>query len=64
MVKYRVDQVSLAWKDNGHKMWRVEVSDTDNNYQFHMLTWGIDEIDARSKVLAMLEEEQTDDDQD
>lgn len=55
MVKYRVDQVKLAWKDNDHKMWRVEVSDTDNDYQFHMLTWGIDEIDAYNIALKKLE---------
>ena len=55
MVKYRVAEVKLAWKDNGHKMWRVEVSDTDNDYQFHMLTWGIDELDAYKQAIAKLE---------
>lgn len=55
MVKYKVDEVKLAWTDNGHKMWRVEVSDTDNDYQFHMLTWGIDELDAYKRAIAKLE---------
>lgn len=55
MVRFRIDEVTLSWTDNGHKMWRVEVSDTDNDYQFHMLTWGIDEIDAYNIALKKLE---------
>ena len=55
MVKYRVSEVKLAWTDNGEKMWRVYVSDTNNEYDWTMLTWGIDELDAYKQAIAKLE---------
>lgn len=55
MVKYQVDEVKLAWTDNGEKMWRVYVSDSANENYWTMLTWGIDELDAYKQAIAKLE---------
>lgn len=55
MVKYRVAEVKLAWTDNGNKMWRVYVIDTDNEYYWTMLVWAIDELDAYTKAMTKLQ---------
>ena len=60
MVKYRVEEVKLAWTDNGENMWRVYVSDIDNENYWTMLTWAIDELDAYKKALEKLEEQTND----
>ena len=64
MVTYEVEKVELAWVDNGHKMWCVFLTRTDDDSQWTLHTWARDEIDARNKILTRLEEEQIDDDQD
>jgi len=46
VVKYRVDEVKLAWVDNGHKMWNVRVSRVSDDTKWALRTWARDELDA------------------
>ena len=55
MVKYRVDEVKLAWVDNDEKMWNVSVTRVADDTKWTMRTWAIDELDAYKKALATLE---------
>lgn len=55
MVKYRVDEVKLAWVDNGHKMWNVRISRVSDNTEWTLRTWARDEIDAYHLALKKLE---------
>lgn len=55
MVKYRVDEVKLAWIDNDEKMWNVSVTRVADDTKWTMRTWAIDELDAYKKALATLE---------
>ena len=55
MVKYRVDEVKLAWIDNDQKMWNVSVTRVADDTKWTMRTWAIDELDAYKKALATLE---------
>jgi hypothetical protein len=45
-VVITVDEVKLAWVDNGHKMWNVTYTRTKDNTQWVMRHWAKDELDA------------------
>jgi len=55
VVKYRVDEVKLAWVDNGHKMWNVRVSRVSDDTKWALRTWARDELDAYNLALKKLE---------
>ena len=55
MVKYQVEEVKLAWTDNGNKMWYVRVRRASDNTEWAMNTWARDEIDAYLTALKTLE---------
>lgn len=55
MVKFRIDGVELAWRDNGYTMWHVLYTRMKDSTQWTLRTWGIDELDAYKKALEMLE---------
>lgn len=46
MVKCRIDQIEVAWRDNGHTMWNILYTRLDTGYQYYMRTWAKDELDA------------------
>ena len=45
MVRYTIDSVSLAWTDNGNKMWNVWLT-KDGQTKWTMRHWAKDELDA------------------
>lgn len=60
MVRYEIDEVTLAWTDNGNKMWAVGIQyDGQRGYY---KTFAKDEIDAYNIIKKTLaEKEQADD---
>lgn len=57
MVRYTIDSVSLAWTDNGNKMWNVWIT-KDGQTKWTMRTWATDELDAYKQAKRILEKEQ------
>ena len=60
MVKYRVAEVKLAWRDFGQSIWQVTVTRTTDKLQGTLRVWAIDELDAYKKALEKLEEQTND----
>lgn len=54
MVSYRVDEVKLAWTDNGNKMWHVTYSRVPDGPHWVMRHWAKDEIDAYNIAIKKL----------
>lgn len=46
MVTCVVDEVKLAWVDNGNKMWNVTYTRTRDNTQWVLRLWAKDELAA------------------
>ena len=49
-----IDEVKLAWTDNGHKMWNVTFTREDGQ-QYVMRHWARDELDAYKIALKTIE---------
>lgn len=49
-----IDEVKLAWTDNGHKMWNITYTREDGT-QWVMRYWAKDELDAYKIALEKLE---------
>ena len=54
MVKITIDEVVLAWTDNGHKMWNVHYTREDGT-QWVLRDWARDELDAYTKAMTKLQ---------
>lgn len=54
MVKYRVEEVTLAWTDNDVKMWHVYYVRLSDDAGFWMRHGGKDELDAYNIALKKL----------
>ena len=57
MVKYTIEGVSLAWTDNGKKMWNVWVTKNGQS-NWTLRTWATDELDAYKQAKRILMKEQ------
>lgn len=57
MVKATIEEVKLAWKDNGNKMWNVHYTREDGT-GWIMRHWAKDEIDAYNIATKYLAKEE------
>ena len=55
---FTITGVKLAWKDNGHKMFRVSYTRNQDGSKWVMCHWARDELDAYTIAMKLLAKEE------